>query len=60
MAMATERATSTPPARVWRCWHCGRFIGRVVDRVLHEANGNKSGLPAVRRCPGCGKRNVRL
>lgn len=46
--------------RTWYCWHCRRYLGRIIDGIVHEPNGSKSGLPCVRRCPDCGKRNVRL
>jgi rubredoxin len=54
---ATARQAGVRP---WRCRHCGRFIGRIVAGVLHEANGNRSNVPCVRRCPDCGRRNVAL
>jgi len=49
-----------PPPRLWRCPHCGRVLGQLVNGTLHEPNGNKSGMPIVRRCPECGRRTVKL
>lgn len=43
----------------FRC-RCGRYLGRWINGVLHEPNGNRSGLPVVRRCPDCGKWHRRL
>lgn len=60
VTMAGAARATTTTAREWRCWHCHRYLGRVVDGLLHEPNGARSGLPWVRRCTACGKRNVRL
>lgn len=61
--VAGIRSRPTPPAArlhaEWRC-RCGRYLGRFVNGVLHEPNGDKSGLPVVRKCEKCGKFNRRL
>jgi rubredoxin len=46
--------------RALRCLGCGHYFGRIVGRVLHEEGGNKSSLPVIRKCPVCGKRNVKI
>ncbi len=55
----TDRPTEATP-RPWRCLRCGRTLGHLINGVLHEERGDKSGTPLVRRCKGCGKRNVKL
>lgn len=55
MVAQAARSAST----VFRCYRCGAYLGRFVNGVLHEPNGNKSGCPVVRRCK-CGRRNVAL
>jgi len=58
------RPTTPQPApghgRTFRCVHCGRVLGHIVRGVLHERECDKSGFPVVRRCPDCGRRNVKL
>lgn len=63
VAAVHEPSTSTArPGEVWRCSGatCQRYLGTVQDGVLVEPNRNRSTLPAVRYCPKCGKRNIRL
>ncbi len=61
MTMAARpTATPTPIRALFRCVHCGKVLGHIVNGVLHEGEVNKSGMPVVRRCPVCGRRNVKL
>ena len=63
MLMATERPTPTTAAqhtKKFRCRHCARVLGQIVGQSLHEENGAKSAFPVVRRCPDCGRRNVKV
>jgi hypothetical protein len=59
-AMTGRAAGQAIAARELRCLRCSHYFGRILDRVLHEANGNKSTLPVVRKCPMCGRRTVKL
>lgn len=62
MALTLTRDTPPPTAlaaKAWKCVHCQRTLGHIVNGVLHEAGGDKSSLPVVRRCK-CGRRNVKL
>jgi hypothetical protein len=59
--LMTDRPTATTkPTRLWKCVHCGHVLGQIANGVLHEGEVNKSALPVVRKCPGCGRRNVKL
>jgi len=60
MARPTTPQPAPGPARTWRCLHCGKVLGQIANGVLHERECDKSGFPVVRRCGGCGKRNVKF
>lgn len=59
-AMTETPATTARQPGEFRCPRCGRYLGRVVNGVLHEPNGDRSQLPCIRHCPRCKRRNVRL
>lgn len=60
MAMTERPATTARQPGEWRCARCARYLGRVIGRILHEPNGDRSQLPCIRHCARCGKRNLRL
>ena len=58
--MARPTTPQPGPVQAFRCVHCGRVLGQIAHGVLHERECDKSSLPVVRRCPDCGRRNVKF
>lgn len=58
--MSERPIVTTTPTRLWKCVHCGRVLGQIVNGVFCEGKYNKSGFPVVRECPDCHRRNVKL